>query len=117
MEKTEARIQQEIFFWFNNSYCLTFHSPRYCIFSVPNESSNKDETMRKKAIGLKHGVSDLIVLLENKTIFVEIKTTTGRQSPHQKDFQAHVESLGFPYHLCRSLEDFKEVIKTYTPEQ
>lgn len=113
-EKTEAGIQQEIFMWFNNSFCLKFHSPRYCIFSVPNDSSNKEETMRKKATGLISGVSDLIVLMQNKTIFVEIKTYTGVQSDSQKDFQQHVESLGFPYYVCRSLDDFKAVINQYT---
>ena len=106
-EKTEAKIQQEIFCWFNNEYCLKFHNPRYCIFSVPNDSSSKEETMRKKATGLLSGVSDLIVLFPNRAIFCEVKTPTGTQSETQKDFQKHVESLGFEYILVRSLDEFK----------
>jgi len=109
-EKTEAKIQQEIFMWFNNEYCLKFHNPRYCIFSVPNDSSSKEETMRKKATGLLSGVSDLIVLLPNKAIFCEVKTEAGTQSDAQKDFQKQVEALGFEYILVRNLDDLKKKI-------
>lgn len=108
---SEAKIQQEIYLWFNNTYCLKFHNPRFCIFSVPNESKNKMETIQKKSMGLKSGVSDLIILMENKCIFVEVKTETGRQSASQKDFEAQVQSLGFEYLVVRSLEDFKNQLK------
>lgn len=109
-EKTEALIQQEIFIWYNNSFCLKFHNPRYCIFSVPNDSSNKEETMRKKATGLVAGVSDLIILMENRTIFVEVKTPTGVQSETQKEFEQRVKALGFEYWLVRSLENFQNLL-------
>lgn len=109
-DKKEAKIQQEIFCWFNNTYCLKFHNPRMCIFSVPNDSESKEETMRKKATGLLSGVADLIVLLPNKCIFVEVKTPTGKQSDSQKEFEQHVQSLGFEYHLVRSLDQFKKII-------
>lgn len=105
-DKTEALIQQEIFIWFNNNYCLKHHNPRLCMFSVPNDSSSKEETMRKKATGLMAGVSDLIVLLPGKTIFVEIKTHTGRQSDVQKEFENQVNNLGFDYWIIRSKKDF-----------
>ena len=46
-DKTEAKIQQEIYAYFNNTFCLKHHTPRCIIFSVPNDSSSKEETMRK----------------------------------------------------------------------
>lgn len=112
-EKTEAKIQSEICCWFNNEYCLKFHKPRYCIFSVPNDTQNKEETMRKLATGLKAGVSDLIVLFQNKTVFCEVKTPTGVQSEAQKEFQKQVENLGFEYILVHSLDEFKISIDKY----
>ena len=112
-DKTEAKIQSEIFMWFNNKYCLKFHNPRYCIFSVPNDTENKEETMRKLATGLKRGASDLIVLFPNKQVFCEVKTQTGVQSEAQKDFQEQVENLGFEYILVRSLLDFQNKIDKY----
>lgn len=109
----EERIQYQIVEYFTNTYCLKFHNPRYCIFSVPNDTSDVRELMRKKSTGLKAGVSDLIVLMPNKCMFVEVKTETGNQSDNQKQFQADVEELGFEYILVRSLLDFQNKINRY----
>jgi hypothetical protein len=106
MKKSEGKIQQEIVLWFNNNYCLKNSNPRCCIFSVPNEGKNAREQMYKKTLGMKTGVSDLILLLPNKAVFVEVKTDVGRQSDKQKEFEQIVTALGFEYWLVRSLEDF-----------
>ena len=107
---SEERIQYEIVEWFRNSYCRIGCEPRCCIFSVPNDTTDVRELMRKKSTGLKAGVSDLIILFPNRAVFCEVKTETGTQSETQKDFQKLVESLGFEYILVRSLEQFKTKI-------
>lgn len=104
---TEAKIQQQIVQYYRNNFCLNHHEPQHVIFSVPNESKSKMETLRKKAIGMMSGVSDLIIITDKWTIFVEVKTQTGVQSESQKRFQSIVEALGYEYMLVRSLEDFK----------
>lgn len=109
--KTESKIQQEIITWYRNNYCLKHHNPRCAIFSVPNESKSKIETLRKKAIGMMSGVSDLIVVRPNEVMFVEVKTSTGRQSVNQTIFEEIIKDLGFKYHIVRSLEDFKKIIQ------
>jgi hypothetical protein len=106
----EERLQFEIVSWFRNTYCLNYHSPKFLIFSVPNDSANPVEQARKKSTGLMAGVSDLIVLLPGRCLFVEVKTETGVQSDRQKDFERDVQALGFTYHLVRSLEDFKNLL-------
>jgi hypothetical protein len=106
----ENLIQQEIFIWFNNNYCLKSDKNRCMIFSVPNDSINAIETKRKINTGLLKGASDLIVILPNKVLFVEIKTEKGVQSGNQKDFQNRIEVLGFEYYVIRSLEQFKNLI-------
>jgi hypothetical protein len=73
---------------------------------VPNERNNKKEMMSMIQTGLMSGVSDLILLLPNKAVFVEVKTDVGRQSDKQKEFEQIVTALGFEYWLVRSLEDF-----------
>jgi hypothetical protein len=108
--KTENKTQQEILMFYRNNFCLKHHNPRHIIFSVPNDSKDAKEQMRKIATGLMAGVSDLIILRQNEAIFVEVKTDIGRQSDKQKSFQEQVESLGFRYILVRSLEDFKKAI-------
>ena len=109
--ETEARIQQEIVMWFRNKFGLIHHNPKCLIFSVPNESENKNENIYKKSIGLLSGVSDLIVVLPNKIIFVEVKTEIGKQSKNQISFENDVKNLGFEYILVRSKEEFIEAVE------
>lgn len=105
--RAEDSIQQEIFMWYHNTYCLLHHTPRRMIFSVPNEG--KPELVRT---GLYPGASDLLVFhhVGRPPLFVEVKTPSGVQSVSQKEFESHATSLGCQYFLVRSLEDFKEVI-------
>lgn len=108
---SEDQIQQQIFTWYNNNYCLKNHNPRHIIFSIPNGGSrNILEAKKMKLTGTLAGVSDLIIIQQNKTIFVEVKTEKGIQSDVQKDFQTRVSNLGFEYLIVRSLEDFKNKI-------
>lgn len=107
---TEAQIQQSIFKWYHNNFCLSHHNPQNIIFSVPNENSNVKEQIYKKSLGLISGVSDLVIITESEVIFVEVKTPIGKQSKNQKNFQSKVEALGYKYFIVRSLDDFKEKI-------
>lgn len=105
---TESKIQQLIVQYYRNNFCLNHHVPQHVILSVPNEGKSKMETIRKKAIGMMSGVSDLIIITDKWIIFVEVKTEKGIQSESQKRFQSIVEALGYEYLLVRSLEDFKK---------
>jgi len=107
---SEENLQQQCVLWFNNKFCLKTNVPRCMIFSVPNDSSNFMETKRKINTGLLKGVSDLIVIIPGKVLFIELKTETGTQSAVQKDFQNRIELLGFKYHLARSLKEFQNII-------
>jgi hypothetical protein len=101
---TEAQIQQQIVIWFKNN-C------KGIIFAVPNGGSrNPVEAKNLKLTGSLAGVSDLIVIQQNKIIFVEVKTEKGIQSDAQKLFQESVEYFGFEYYLIRSLEQFKNIL-------
>ncbi len=108
--KNEARIQQEICMWMRNTYCLNHHDPQCQIFSVPNESSNVIEQIKKKGTGMMAGVSDLILVLPNKVIFCEVKDAKGKQKPAQIEFEKKVVALHHEYWLVRSLEQFQELI-------
>jgi hypothetical protein len=104
---TESKIQQEIWVYFNNKHCLKHHSPRCSIFAIPN--GGKRDAREAKALkntGVKSGVADLQVLLPKRTVFVEVKTTTGYQSDTQKEFQQVCKGLDIEYYVVRSLQDF-----------
>ncbi len=105
--QTEARIQQNCWIWYKNNFCLNHHNPKHIIFAVPNDSSSKEETMRKLATGMLAGVSDLIIVQPNRVIFIEVKTDSGTQQPNQKQFESDVKDLGFEYYVVRSLDQFK----------
>jgi hypothetical protein len=102
---TEAQLQQSIIIWFRNNYQI---NGKGLIFSVANESTYKNKTF--KNTGTMAGVSDLIVVLPNKTIFVELKTETGIQSDKQKLFESKIKELNQEYYLIRSLEQFKTIL-------
>jgi len=97
--------------WFRNNYCLNNHDPQNIIFSVPNEGSNIVEQIKKKGTGMMAGVSDLIMVIEGRVIFCEIKDDKGRQKPDQIAFEQKVTKLGHQYYLIRSLEEFKEMVE------
>ena len=91
-----------------NNYCLKHHNPRCDIFSVPNEATWKNNNF--KAMGVRNGVSDLVVILKDKVLFIELKEGNNTQSENQIDFETVVTDLCHNYYLVRSLEQFKEII-------
>jgi len=109
--KTEFNIQQEIVVWFRNTYCLKHHEKRCAIFSVPNEAAYKNKMFIQT--GLMVGVSDLIVIIDSKTLYFEAKTLKGKQSPKQIEFEETVKNLNQQYYLVRSLEQFQTIINNY----
>lgn len=131
-KRLENNIQAEIVLWFNNNYCLKHHNPRCMIFAVQNEMASQiagaikekvpkmlhgiiDKTVQivvSKAVtfGFKKGVSDLIVVIPNKVLFVELKTETGKQREEQEKFEKIVKALGFNYYIVRDLQTFKDII-------
>ena len=72
---------------------------------------------RPIAIGIP-GESDLTLLCRGgRTVFIEVKTSTGRQSKKQKNFQAAVERLGFEYIIMRSVADAEKFIEDVRNER
>ena len=109
--KTEAKVQQEMVVWFRNTYQRK-GVDKGIIFSIPNERTGGYMAMKDLLLtGLLSGVSDLIVVLKGRVIFVEVKNDVGKQSEKQIKFQQQVENLGFKYYLVRNLEDFKKCIE------
>ena len=102
---TELQIQHKIVMW--------LQSQGIYAFSVSNESAGRSVVMQMQLVsaGLRKGVSDLVLLFPGgKTVFLEIKTPTGKQSKAQEHFQRRVEELGFKYAIARSLQDVVELL-------
>lgn len=77
---------------------------------------NIREAARFKAMGVRAGFPDLILLHPNNFypfMGIELKTEKGRQSEHQKEYQKMFEEIGAKYVIVRSLEEFMKEIKSY----
>jgi len=112
----EGKIQAECFQWFHNSFPLY----RGLLFHVPNENdradSNPIQGAIRKSLGVWPGVADLILLIPrggHGALLIEMKDEHGQQKPAQKVWQAAVEAQGYVYKICRSLEQFKQIIAEY----
>lgn len=112
----EGRIQAECFQYFWNTY------PQYrgLYFAVPNENSRADSNAItgaiRRSMGVYHGVADTLMLIPRSQfhgLCVEFKDENGRQSEHQIAWQKLVEAQGFCYVVCRSLDQFKQIISEY----
>lgn len=105
----EARIQADIVKYLS----VLRKNGQIEFFSVPNEAAgNAVRQGQMIAMGLRPGVSDLVVLSAGgRTIFLEVKNETGVQRDVQKKFQQTVEKLGFKYFIVRSVEDVKKIIE------
>lgn len=94
------------------TYARVFH------FAIPNGGArNLKVAMSLKAEGVLAGASDLVLVLEKRIVFVELKNgNVGRQSEHQKSFQNEVEKRGFEYVIWRNIEDCEDFLKKINQE-
>lgn len=86
-------------------------------FSVPNGGRRDAVTGAKlKDEGVTSGVADLILLKSNRYyggLAIEMKKPGGYQSKSQKEWQKECEAAGNKYVVCRSLDEFIEVVTDY----
>lgn len=85
-------------------------------FHVPNGGSrNIIEATKLKKMGVRPGVSDIIICHPKKTqiAFIELKVGKNKLTDSQKLFIKVVEKLGHFTALVRSLDEFKEVLRMF----
>lgn len=59
----------------------------------------------QQGMGCHKGLSDLTAIKDGVTIYIEVKTKTGKQSDGQRQFQQDIENHGGTYILARRIED------------
>ena len=107
---------------FSRSFSIRFlYSFLICridfIFAVPNGGSrHKIEAANMKRQGVKRGVADVILQIPKKgyaSLCLEFKTSTGKQSAEQKEYQRQVEMAGSKYVIVRSVEQAIRELQLY----
>lgn len=108
----EHDLQTRCVIWFH--YRFPHLKPLF--FSVPNGGYRKKaEAARLKAEGANAGVSDLILQLPAgkwSSLNIEMKAGSS-QREEQKVYQTCVQVSGGRYELCRSYEQFVDLVTEY----
>jgi len=84
-------------------------------FAIPNAGRRSPKVRSlMKAEGLTAGVADLCIMLPGgRTLWLELKTRRGRQSPAQKAFAAICNILDHAYLVPRSLDEAIAILRAY----
>ena len=76
-----------------------------------NNSKNKVDGARNKAMGLIPGRSDMVFYWKGCAYMIEFKQPGERQSKKQEEWEQLVTSQGFTYAIVTSLDEFMELIR------
>lgn len=81
--------------------------------TIAHGGGGKIRGAQLKARGMKPGVADMLFIRPDATLWAELKTATGRQSPEQKAFEASVKACGHHYEICRSVTDLERTLRLH----
>ena len=86
---------------------------RMAMFHVANEKGGRSyaEMAVRKALGVRAGVADLIVMCgDGSTGAIELKAPGNYPTKAQRQFHADCQRFGWPYFVVRSLEQFEDAL-------
>lgn len=63
----------------------------------------------QQGLGCHKGIADLYAIKGGRSVWVEVKTATGKQSPKQVEFQFCIESAGGEYRVARGIDDVSDL--------
>lgn len=105
-QRVEAPIQQAIV-----EFLRLVLMPGSIIHASLNEEESAIRRIMNAAMGACPGFADLVVVTGGRHLYLEVKSSTGSQSPAQRDFQRDITGQGHPYHIVRSIDDVVEVLR------
>ena len=79
----------------------------------PVPSKSKAVAGLSKAMGLRAGVPDLLLVYRGLPIFIEFKAAKGTLSEAQKELLPEMEAAGANCHEARSLDEFVNLLQSY----
>ena len=112
MKQTEHEIQVACVNYFRLRY------PKRLIYAIPNGGQrNVIVASKLKAEGVLSGVPDLCIPIAKKGyngLYVELKNgKVGKVSDNQKTIMEKLQSEGYRCEVCRSFDEFKNVVDDY----
>lgn len=79
----------------------------------PVPAKSKAVAGLSKAMGLRAGVFDLLLVYRRLPIFCECKAEKGALSEAQKELKPEMEAAGAMCHEARSLDEFVDILESY----
>ena len=112
MKQTEHEIQVACVNYFRLRY------PKGLIYAIPNGGQRNVIVVSKlKAEGALSGVPDLHIPIAKKgfhSLYIELKNgKAGKVSDNQKAIMEKLQSEGYRCEVCRSFDEFKNVVNDY----
>lgn len=77
---------------------------------VANEGRSEAQGAKFKRMGVRAGVADFLVWHKGIAGAIELKSETGKQSPHQHDFECKLTRLGHKYAICRHVWEVRDTL-------
>lgn len=113
----EHRLQSACVRW----YRLQYPKMKHNLFAIPNAAKRTARVgAYMKEEGLLPGVADVVLMKSNRfygACFFEFKTSKGRQSESQKEWQHKITADGYKYVVVRSIEDFQREVRDYLKDE
>ena len=109
MKETEAQIQKAILQWGTYKKILMH---RINVIGTPVHKKDGSTGYRPSTNA---GMADIhaTIMVEDipVSVWLEVKTKTGKQSPKQRQFQEAVEAAGGYYFIVRSIDEVDESLR------
>lgn len=96
------------------SYLELLHDVKFT--HIPNSTFTKSwgVKMRNKALGVRAGFPDLVIIIRNKFFCIEMKREKGGVlSPVQKEWINALKNANIPVHVCKGFDEAKKVVDSY----
>lgn len=75
---------------------------------------SKRDAALAKAMGQRAGFADLMILHDSRAYFIEFKSSIGRQSKSQMDFEDDLAATGFPhYAIVRTIDELIGTLRAW----
>ena len=108
---SEDNIQINFVVWLENH--KSFDQIKFSM--IPNDTYTEsfNQKNRNKKMGLRAGLPDMFLVVNNHPFFIEFKTKIGVISPKQKKWHDTLSSTVCPVYICRSTQEARSVIDNY----
>lgn len=88
--------------------------PGVIYFHCPNGNKLAPRTAaHNKAMGVKAGVADLIIIIKGRAFFLELKAEKGRQSESQRLFEQECIEAGCQYAIAHNVSSALHCLETW----